>query len=71
MRRYLFNANQVDITVIKMPITIKDTTSKSKISQEKETSIVSRILFKAKKTVIKRHKATIADITPCMIASHR
>ena len=64
MRRYLFNANQVDITVIKMPIRIKDPTSKSKTCQEKDTSIVSKTLFNAKKTVVNSDKATIADINP-------
>ena len=65
MRRYLFNANHVDTSVIKIPINIREAMSKINTCQEKEISIVSITLFRAKKTVINKHKATIAEINPC------
>lgn len=45
MRRYLFNANQVDITVIKMPNVSMAPAKTIKESRLKEISNVSKILF--------------------------
>ena len=64
MRRYLFNANHVDTSVIKIPIRIREEISSSNTCQVKVISIVSKTLFSAKKTVISKHRATMAEIKP-------
>ena len=64
MRRYLFNANQVEISVIKTPKNNNDAMSIDKTCQEKVTSIVSKTLFNAKKEVIRKASAIIAAIQP-------
>ena len=64
MRRYLFKANQVDTSVIKTPIRINEPKSKSNTCQENVISIVSKTLFRAKKTVISKQRATIAERKP-------
>jgi hypothetical protein len=64
MRRYLFNANHVDTSVIKIPIRIKEAISSNNTCQVNVISIVSITLFSAKKTVMSKHRATMAEIKP-------
>ena len=49
MRRYLFNANHVDITVIKMPNVSMDPAKTIKESRLNEISNVSKMLFEVYK----------------------